>query len=384
MRRIRLAALPIVAVCACLTSGHPSAQAPAVPDLLDRYAAGRFDEVVAELASVTDFHSLLKQLRDDGPAWIAAGGPAERPRRTLAAATFALEAARMDEWWEWKWRMKQPVMTVTPAPGGANPKPQESYQPFDVLTWQPAPLFIEWGCELLRHDETPSPIERWWQLAAVAVAERGEDAEFLIGDANVGLGEHAGEVGNQQTEFKHLDHAIARFPKEPRFVLAQGVARAWVPDLEIAGGARQVFEALSGGIDVGGEATMRLGEMELRRGRAADAVKLFDRAEGITRDRYVVYLARYFTGQAYDRQKRPADAREAYRRAAATIPHAQAASIALAAALFLDGRRSAAQQLAGEMLAADPPPPDPWREYAHADDRFWPQLVGHLRAEIRR
>ena len=32
----------------------------------------------------------------------------------------------------------------------------------------------------------------------------------------------------------------------------------------------------------------------------------------------------------------------------------------------------------------DPLPPDPWREYAHADDRFWPVLVGRLRAEIAR
>ena len=33
---------------------------------------------------------------------MAAGGDAERERRELAAATFALEAARLDEWSEWK------------------------------------------------------------------------------------------------------------------------------------------------------------------------------------------------------------------------------------------------------------------------------------------
>jgi hypothetical protein len=36
------------------------------------------------------------------------------------------------------------------------------------------------------------------------------------------------------------------------------------------------------------------------------------------------------------------------------------------------------------MLAAEPRPVDPWRAYVHADDRFWPYLVGRLRAEIRR
>jgi hypothetical protein len=36
------------------------------------------------------------------------------------------------------------------------------------------------------------------------------------------------------------------------------------------------------------------------------------------------------------------------------------------------------------MLAAKPWVVDPWRAYVHADDRFWPVLVGRLRAEIRK
>jgi hypothetical protein len=36
------------------------------------------------------------------------------------------------------------------------------------------------------------------------------------------------------------------------------------------------------------------------------------------------------------------------------------------------------------MFAASPRPADPWRGYADADDRFWPLLIGQLRAEIRR
>jgi hypothetical protein len=31
-----------------------------------------------------------------------------------------------------------------------------------------------------------------------------------------------------------------------------------------------------------------------------------------------------------------------------------------------------------------PMPADPWREYVHADDRFWPLLIGKLREGIRR
>jgi hypothetical protein len=50
--------------------------------------------------------------------------------------------------------------------------------------------------------------------------------------------------------------------------------------------------------------------------------------------------------------------------------------------LFQNGRRAEAQELAASMLEANPQPIDPWREYVHADNRFWPLLIGKLRAEI--
>jgi hypothetical protein len=58
--------------------------------------------------------------------------------------------------------------------------------------------------------------------------------------------------------------------------------------------------------------------------------------------------------------------------------------MALAGQLFRNERRAEAQQLALDMLAVEPPPADPWREYIHADDRFWPQIIAKLRAEIRK
>jgi predicted Zn-dependent protease len=86
----------------------------------------------------------------------------------------------------------------------------------------------------------------------------------------------------------------------------------------------------------------------------------------------------------HEQRRRYEDAEKAYRGAVAAVPHAQSATIALAALAFRDGRRAEAQQLVRDMLAADPPPPDPWRGFVHADDRFWPTLVGKLRAEIAR
>ena len=127
---------------------------------------------------------------------------------------------------------------------------------------------------------------------------------------------------------------------------------------------------------------MRLGAMQMRARQFAEALKSFDRVETLTRDPYVVFLANYFSGQIYERQPNLRLAEIAYRRAAAAVPHAQSATLALAAIVARDGRRSEAQQLVREMLEVKEPPLDPWRRFVHADDRFWPQLVNKLRAEI--
>ena len=369
MRFGRLLGLSLIGG-ACLSAGPTAARSLSVVDLLDRYAGGQFDTVVEELARVTNFDDLLRQLKRDAPAWLDAKGPADRERRELVAATFALEAARADEWHEWVWIQFQPPMTGSPNAG--------EYQPLNVLYWKPPPLLIEWGCELMRMNEVPRPIERWWQLAALAVAQRSEDPKFLVGDTAIGRGVGAGEIINTQDEIKHLDHVMKRFPGERRFVLAQGIARDrdWQDDALVA------YTAVLDDPDVGGEASMRLGAMQIRQNRASDAMRHLERAETLTRDRYVIYLARYFKGRILQRQDRLDQAESEYRGAVAAWPHGQAATMALSAVLFRDGRRAEAHERVGRMLSVEAPLFDPWREYVHADNRFWPQLIGRLRAEI--
>lgn len=367
--RIRLVLL--LASCAFLLSGRLTARQATVTAFLDRYAAGDFEAVVRDLSGDLNFGDLLDQLKRDGPAWIDAAGPEARERRELVAVTFALEAARADAWYAWKLIWLPPRMSVAGADG--------SYQPLAILRWQPGPQFIEWACVRLRRDKTPRPLERWWQLAAVSIAQRSEDVHFLVGDPNIGRGPTYGEIGNLRDEIKHLDHVTERFPDEPRFMLAQGIARPqWSTD------AAQAFNAVLNDEDVGGEAAMRFGVVQMRERRFDGALKLFEMAEERTRDPYVVYLARLFTGQVRERQQRTDDAIAAYRGAVAAWPHAQSATMALASLLFEAGRRVEAHTLVGAMLAAKPPARDPWREFVHADDRFWPVLVGRLRAEIRK
>lgn len=376
----RLLALAII-MTACLVGTGSSARSVSVVALLDRYASGQFDEVVRELADVTDFEDLLGQLRRDGPAWLASGDPGldERHRRDLVAATFALEAARVDSWNEWKWLVAQPPMAPAQIPGEKAPK-GDAYIPLNRLVWKPPPLLIEWACGLLRRYDEPLPIERWWQLAAVAVAQRSEDAGFLVGDTAIGRGVGAGEIINTQDEIKHLDHVQKRFPSEPRFMLAQGIARdrSWLDDAIVA------YTAVVADPDVGGEAAMRLGAAFLRNNRLSDALHFLEQAESLTRDRYVIYLAHYFKGQLHERQKRADLAQAEYRRAVAAWPSGQAATVSLASSLFITDRRAEAQELAASMLDAPEPLFDPWREYVHADNRFWPVLIGKLRDAVRK
>jgi tetratricopeptide (TPR) repeat protein len=364
---VRLGRLaPLVFVWVCLAGGPAATPAIRVVDLLDQYVSGQFDNALAQLSERTDFDDLLKQLQRDGETWINARGAAEQPRRQLAAATFALEAARLDEWHEWKWIQRGEPRTLT------------------VLSWKPAPLLIEWACARFRQENTPPEVERWWQLAALAVAQRSEDPQFLVGDLNAGLGAATGEIGNTTEEIRHLDHVAARFPQEARFMLAQGIAREWASDVAVRAKALAAFQALKNDVDVAGEATMRSGALMMRNGQVQNSIAVFDSVERMTRDQYVIYLARYLKGQANEQLRRPADAETAYRGGAMTIPGAQAATLSLAAMLSARDQPGEARRFAATALNPGAMTGDPWREYAHADDRFWPQLISRLRVEIHR
>ncbi len=360
-----------------VTSSTPFAQRPSVTDLLDRYAAGEFDAVAAVLATKIDFADLLKQLKAEGPAWTAAQGSENRERRELAAATFALEAARADERNEWRQRLKQPPIEL---PGGP------PYQPPDVLDWKPPPLLIEWGCQMFRRDPAPRPIERLWQLAALAVAERAGDADFLIGTDGESL-------ANSQDEIYHLRHALERFPGEPRFKLAHGIATEWrtwpqVPrrpgsaNVPRVLAAEKAFEALRNEEGIAAEVSLRLGVLHFRLGVQDEALYLFERVESSTREPFLIYLARFFSAQALESKGRQADAMRAYARALAAVPSAQSAALPFASFLIKADRRAEAYEVIETAIASAPLAADPWRGYAGADDRFWPMLLANLRALI--
>ncbi|HUF23405.1 MAG TPA: tetratricopeptide repeat protein [Vicinamibacterales bacterium] len=369
--------LPLALAGAFLASDQPSAQAPGVIMQLDRYAHGEFDAVVAELKALTQFDGVLEELRLGGQAWVDAGPEPERARRRLAAATFALEAARAAEYTDWKrvirldaWVDEKEGVT---AKEGA-----------DRVFWNAPPLLVEWGCALLRQDPKPPPIERIWHLASVAVAQGAGDMEFLVGtpfEARM----------NVPDEITHLWHAQDRFKTEPRLRLAAAIAlemRTWpvrrgVPHVPNHSFVAPRFAELVRDEAVGAEAAVRLGSLHVRTGRLKDALNVLERVEAMTRDTYLIYLARYLKGIGLEKAGQTADAEAAYRGALAAIPHAQSATMALAALLAKQDQRREAGALIETQLSTRPQPLDPWRAYAAGDARFWPELIARLRGEIR-
>jgi tetratricopeptide (TPR) repeat protein len=365
----RRLALPGIVLCvvASTSLGASVRSGADVVEHLDAYLAGQSTRVVADLellAQGNDLKTVLDGLRANAAAWIEAGGPAERPRRILTAATYALEAGRAGAFSEWKWVQR------------------EAGQNEIRVVWFAPPELIEWGCALLRAEPVSAEVERAWHLAALAAAQRAGDFEFLIGSPY--------QVRhNEHEEFEHLKHSIARVPKESRFLLGQAVAAEWTtfPGRRTSAGgpgardAMQAYRDLSKDPDVGAEALTRLGALQMRTGRFADAVKTLIDADRATRDPYLVYLANYLRGEAHRQAKQPREAEAAYRRALQAVPRGQSASLALAGLLFLDDRRAEAAELAEAAVLA-PVPLDPWREYGRPDDRFWPRLIAQLQGAI--
>jgi len=154
--------------------------------LVERYAKGEFAEVVAilEATDKKDFGHILNDLKKGGPAWIAVGGAADRERREVAAATFALEASRASEWLEWKRVMgmsqlseRRTIVDSTGSGTGDLTLGGDGFVNADLLYWQASPKLLEWGCALARSTKWAEATQRIWQLAALAVAERAERRE---------------------------------------------------------------------------------------------------------------------------------------------------------------------------------------------------------------
>ena len=386
-----LAALLVlgIAVPAVNVAGQ---RAPDASTLLARYDADKDDPVTTNPESIRDLGGFLRELDRSTSAWIRTAGDARsRERRRLVAASFALEvaAANRDRWHdarhlvEWGCTLLRNALRG-PA-GGATP----------VLT--------------------PSDGYRLWQLASIALLESRFDYVFLMGVPRVLPRDPDTGRGRARN---HVSHAIEDLPDESRLFLAFATAAefaSWGSDspqpiwvdadriereeplapavrtdattarallrrqsgliyvaaaksdtlwelADILRGERPVppvYARLAGAPSIQAELHVRLGNTYLRLARADLALPQLEQALAKTQEPFLLYLANYLRGRAFEMLQRTADGERAYRDALVAMPRAQSASISLAALLFADGRRKEAATYAAESVRGELPL-DPW------------------------
>jgi len=329
----------------------------ATSDALDRYASGDYDGAVGSLVYLGGFSTV------DADEWIKRGGLREADHRRLIASALALDVTAAKDAW--------PV------------------------------ALIEWMCEGFRNAGPPTVNEDIWMQASIALAE-GDGMWSILKTDN------------------HLGHALARFPDDPRFKLAQAFVAAAVAaqpavttgtivtdqtpvafdsiaasivDRSTDAGARAAgqyeraatqFEALVADPVVGPEARLRLGDLRRRLGRADAAADEFRQADAAATDPFVTYLARLSLAWNDAAAGRDAEAIAGYESALAIVPHARSASTLLAALFMTHGRVTEAETLMDAFLSAPPASTDdPWREYPHGDLRLYPALMAKLREAIK-
>jgi lipopolysaccharide biosynthesis regulator YciM len=131
------------------------------------------------------------------------------------------------------------------------------------------------------------------------------------------------------------------------------------------------------------EASLRLGHVELRLGRYDAALTAWDGVEGLTEDRFLLYLLHLFRGIAYEGENRTADARRSYAAALDVSPGAHSAVLRLAALGFRHDRGDEPAQLVDALLHNDDPRRDPWWSYYAGDWRFWYARIGRVRELLK-
>jgi len=374
--------------------------AGSIYEYLDKYTAGdasapeRFAEYITE--------KQVRAVEDQSTRWINAN-PATRDKRRLAVASFILEAARV-------WQGTQ--------------------------NWQYARRLISWAChEFGSTPGPPKPGEQVWYLASVALLGGAEDWWFLIGKSGFAGGRKNGKAPLDEEVFHgHLAHALARFPDEPRFVLAgavsieslswevgglgrdpnrRGIVAGEIPPeaLARAQAARDLFWPTTTGAPkrtqpggpgvpevryvaqryatlaseppVAAEAHIRAALVSYRIANNDAAMDHLSQVQKLTEDPFLVHLSRLIEGIVRERQGQDEEAVTAYRAALRAVPGAQTATTMLIARLMKLGRVSEAAQVAESFFEGGPPVVDPWRLYRLGDFRSWPSLMTRLRAEFR-
>ena len=357
----------LVALAADAAVPH-AAPAFSVPQILDTYLQGRYDEAVRTAASVGDLEQFRVRFILDAPGWIRSDPVSiEKRRRASAAFVAELTHARLES--EWK-------------------------------------LFrdlIEWTCADLRAAGAAAPFERSWHLAVLALAGRARDRAWLLGA--VATLPDAPRRPQPKSELGplHLYHVADRFPDDGRLRLEWITAWTWGRDREPTrnGGvrlaafqiaaplARQVaaltaLRPLTSDPETAAGALLRTAQLHFVLGdyaAARDAARRARVAASAVDERYVAHI---IAGRALEALEERGDAKREYERAVETIPEAESGAIALAGIRFAADDGAAALAVLERSFARRPQTDDPWRLFSYGSFAKWPVLLTALRAELQR
>jgi VWFA-related protein len=321
------------------TSATPAAPAlPDVPRTLAQLAAAydrrAYEQFAGGLRQQSDVRRLLREFEAAGNPWPAS------PRREAVLALELAEAGIFD------------------AEAGTR---QQAYGLLARFT------------QLVRNPLEPDAFERYWHFAALAL---------LQGRVRPGV-THA-----------FIERALARFPDEPRFVLARAMNAVLLrettpvepgesgdnPPRPTAGVIRQYFDAAIAIPEVSAEARIRFAYFQHASAAHEQALALLEdlKAESLA-DAWLRYFHALFRGHALAALGRSAQALEAYRAAASVVPGAQSPRIALMNAMVLAGDKAGAEAMAAEIEADARADLDPWWMYWQGDYRFHGAAITRLR-----
>jgi tetratricopeptide (TPR) repeat protein len=220
---------------------------------------------------------------------------------------------------------------------------------------------------LLPQVEGYDGFERYWRAAALALTQAPVQPA-AVGDL--------------------LKKSLARFPDEPRYVLAAAVFadQEWIvgditsprAPVRRASEIMRLYDAAIALEPTRAEASVRKAWFINRMGHPADALALIDSASPAPQDLVLCFWRQLFRGKILDDLGRPADAIQAYRAALAIAPEAQSARAGLMNALARTGQREDARVIADAIASARADAEDPWRIYWQADYRWFPTLFSRL------
>jgi len=375
LSRMTRAAAALLALTAAATAVPGAAPSVPVTTLFETYLQGKQSEAVRQAAALDDLGPFRVQFIRDTPAWVGTGP--DGPRRRAAAASFLLETtyARMDE------------------------------------DWGRLTDLIEWTCEQLRAGP-PTPFERAWDNASIALAGRARARVWLLGEFAV-LPHQVprrrppavpgrGAPKNANASPMHLMHALERFPDDPELRLARVVAWTWGRDQEPIRNVSErnvmalfdwrpaqfealvSFQPLFDDPVVGAEAMIRAGLIRAGSSDHDGALRAYRAAQPKASDRARRYLASFLAARELDALGRTDEAIQEYKKALDVMPSAESAVVALANLEFAgEHRDAAAARLAahfGEAGRTD----DPGRLVGYGSYMRWPEFRDAMRREAER